>query len=130
MRQNYNNFMKIQQKAEIKHIESSTFNRFKRYFKNLWLALLGRNPYQMERVEARGHLEKAAEDLKAALDVCEKTLDQWGESQKQLMQMQQLVETLRGHLREKDDQLEQLHREYNDCIEKLKRDYEKRRNEG
>lgn len=122
--------MKSQRKTDINYIESVTFNRVKRYVKNLLLALLGNNPYQMEMDEARNHLEKAAEDLKAAQDMCYATMERWNESQKQLTQMQQLVETLRDHLSDKDEQIEQLRRKYIDYIEQMKHDYEKRQNEG
>ena len=122
--------MKIQRKTDINYIESVTFNRVKRYVKNLLLALLGNNPYQMEMDEARNHLEKAAENLKATQDMCWQAMEMWSDSQKQLAQMQQLVETLRGHLREKEEQAEQLRREYLDRIDQMKRDYEKRQNEG
>ena len=122
--------MKIQRKTDINYIESVTFNRVKRYVKNLLLALLGNNPYQMEMDEARNHLEKAAENLKATQDMCWQAMEMWSESHQQLLQMQQLVETLRGHLHEKDDQVEQLRREYRDSIEQMKRDYEKHQSEG
>lgn len=130
LRQNYIFFMKLQRKTNINYIESVTFNRVKRYVKNLLLALIGYNPYQMEMDQARNHLERAAEDLKAAQDMCYATMERWNESHRQLTQMQQLVETLRDHLREKDEQVEQLRREYIDCIERMKRDYEKHQNEG
>ena len=130
LRQNYNNFMIIQQKTEINYIESSTFGSIKRYAQNLLQALLGKNPYQVEMGKARDALEKAAEILNTMQDMYSATLEKWSESQKQLTQMQQLVETLRDHLREKDEQVEQLRREYIDCIERMKRDYEKHQNEG
>lgn len=122
--------MKSQRKTEINYIRNDTFYRVKRYGKNLLLALLGNNPYQVEMDEARDYLEKAAGDLKATQDMCYSTMEMWSESQKQLNQMQQLVETLRGHLHEKDDQVEQLRREYRDSIEQMKRDYEKHQSEG
>ena len=121
--------MKLQRKTEINYIEDPTTNRVKRYFKNLLLAMLGKNPYHMEMGEARDHLEKAAENLKTMQDMYNATMERWGESQKQLAQMQQLVETLRDHLREKDEQVERLHREYSDYMEQMKRDYETRQNE-
>lgn len=121
--------MKLQRKTEINYIKSDPFNRIKRYVQNLRLALLGNNPYQVEMDEARDYLEKAAGDLKATQDMCYSTMEMWSESQKQLNQMQQLVETLRDHLHEKDDQVEQLRREYRDSIEQMKRDYEKRQAE-
>lgn len=110
-------------------IESAPFNCIKRYVKNLLLALLGDNPYQMEMDEARDCLEKAAENLKATQDMCYSTMEKWSESQKQLNQLQQLVETLRGHLHEKDEQVDQLRREYCNHIEQMKRDCEKRQAE-
>ena len=122
--------MKSQRKTEINYIRNDTFYRVKRYGKNLLLALLGNNPYQMEMDEARNHLEKAAENLKATQDMCWQAMEMWSESHQQLLQMQQLVETLRGHLHEKDDQVEQLRREYRDSIEQMKRDYEKHQSEG
>lgn len=115
--------------TEINYIESGTFNRIRRYVKNLLLALLGDNPYQMEMDEARDCLEKAAENLKATHDMCYSTMAKWSESQKQLNQMQQLVETLRDHLREKDEEVDQLRREYCNHIEQMKRDCEKRQAE-
>lgn len=122
--------MKSQRKTEINYIRNDTFYRVKRYGKNLLLALLGNNPYQVEMDEARDYLEKAAGDLKATQDMCYSTMEMWSESQKQLKRMQQLVETLRGHLHEKDEQVDQLRREYYNHIEQMKRDYEKHQSEG
>lgn len=110
-------------------VENSTFDCVKRYLKNLLLALLGNNPYQVEMGEASDHLEKAAEALKTMQNLYDATMERWSESQKQLKQMQQLVETLRTHLREKDEQMKQLWRNYNYHIDQMKRDYEKRQNE-
>ena len=130
MRQNYNFFMKLQRKTEINYTESSFYNRVKRYAKNLLLALLGNNPYQMEMAEAKVHLEKATEMWLTMKDMCFATMELERESQKQLMKMQLLVEILRDHLREKDEQVEQIKRECRDYIERMKRDYEKHQNEG
>lgn len=111
-------------KTEINYTESSTFGGVKRYAQNLLQALLGKNPYQVEMGKARDALEKAAENLNAMQDMYSATLEKWSESQKQLTQMQQLVETLRDHLREKDEQMGQLRRQYDNFVEQMKRDHE------
>lgn len=87
--------------------------RIGRYLRNLLLALTGNNPYQMELDEAREHLEKAADNLSATQDMCYSTMERWNESQQQVVQLQHVIETLRGHLREKDEMLEQMRQEYN-----------------
>lgn len=96
------------------------------YLRNLWLALLGNNPYQMELEEAKVYLEKAAENLSTTQDMCYDTMERWNESQKEIDNLQKLVETLRDHLREKDELMEQLARECRNQMEQMKRDYEKR----
>lgn len=116
--------MIIQRKTEINYIESSTFGCVKRYAQNLLQALLGKNPYQVEMGKARDALEKAAGNLNAMQDMYSATLEKWSESQKQLTQMQQLVETLRDHLREKDEQMGHLRRQYDNFVEQMKRDHE------
>ena len=92
----------------------------KQYFKNLWLALTGRNPFQEELDEAKGQMKKAAENLSAMQDQMYSALEKWdgeakllAQSQKQVASLQQLTENLRERIADKDKMIAQLEEELN-----------------
>lgn len=80
----------------------------KRYFKNLFIALCGNNPYQMELDRVREEYEKTTEKVAQLEDMYWKFKEQKAEIDKQVTGYQTLVENLRQRLKEKDEQLAQL----------------------
>lgn len=98
------------------------------YFRNLITALCGSNPYQMELDDIREKYGKTAERVGYLEDMYYKSLEKWDESCKQneeagrqLASFQKLVETLRGHIKEKDELLDQLKKEASARAEGYKR---------
>ena len=84
-----------------------------RYFKTLLIALLGRNPYRLELEQARDEYKRAAENMKTFRDLyymCKEKED--GKAARLIDSLQQLVEMLRQHIREKDEQIEQMRADY------------------
>jgi len=72
----------------------------KRYFKNLIIALLGRNPYQEELDELREKYEKAGENARSLRDMYYDAVERWEQARKEVKQLQVLTENLRERIRE------------------------------
>lgn len=80
----------------------------KRYFKNLFIALCGNNPYQMELDRVREEYEKTAEKVAQLEDLYWTFKELKVDVDKQMASYQTLVENLRQRLKEKDEQIAQL----------------------
>lgn len=99
----------IFEKSLPKMVEKSIKDKtMKRYFKNLFIALCGNNPYQMELDRVREEYEKTTEKVAQLEDMYWKFKEQKAEIDKQVTGYQTLVENLRQRLKEKDEQLSQL----------------------
>lgn len=99
----------IFEKSLPKMVEKSIKDKtMKRYFKNLFIALFGNNPYQMELDRVREEYEKTTEKVAQLEDMYWKFKEQKAEIDKQVTGYQTLVENLRQRLKEKDEQLAQL----------------------
>ena len=85
------------------------------YFKNLFLALLGRDPYGDEVKELREQMKKAEENVNALRGMHYNAVQAYSEVNKQVTKLQSLVEQLRRHLSEKDA-----------ILKRMKKDYQKR----
>ena len=79
----------------------------KRYLKNLLAALLGNNPYQVERDELAAKLEKADENVRGLDELYYTVLEKWAANKRQLASLQQLVENLRERIKDKDAAINQ-----------------------
>lgn len=80
----------------------------RQYFKTLFLALIGKNPYRLELECIRAEHEKTkkdVEDLHHLYNICKENDDRKNE---QITSLQNLVEVLRERIREKDSQIEQM----------------------
>lgn len=88
----------------------------KRYIKNLWLALMGTNPFQQELDEKSSQYEKASKNISTLKEQYITALDKWDQTEKSVRGLQQLVENLRERLREKDLLMEKMKQEYQDRI--------------
>ena len=80
----------------------------KRYFKNLFIALCGNNPYQMELDRVREEYEKTAEKVAQLEDLYWISKETKVDIDKRMASYQTLVENLRQRLKEKDEQIAQL----------------------
>lgn len=98
----------------------------KRYFKNLWQALTGKDPYQDDLDEKDRQLEHAAENVRVLHKTYYDALVLQGTTNKELGSLQMLVENLRERIKEKDAELDQLGREYLQQIGQIRQEYEKR----
>lgn len=101
----------------------------KQYFRNLWTALTGRNPYQLELYGVREEFEQAQAELArlresvAALGTAHAQMSKTiVEDAKMNGSLQQLVENLRGRIGEKDSLIQQMREDYR----KREQDYESR----
>ena len=98
----------------------------KRYLRNLLMAIIGRNPYQVELDELTEHYEKTAERV-MRLEEMHLTLQmKLKETFKWVSDYQALVENLRKRLSDKDAELEDARKEYNMWMQRQKADYQQR----
>ena len=119
----------------------------KQYFKNLVLAIRGRNPFAEEVADLKEKLEKAGENESALQDQLYAALEKWNEAQqllfesgrmvgerdkwlaekdRQMASQQQLVENLRERIRDKDAELEEQGRAFRERLEQTRQDCDKR----
>ena len=108
----------------------------KRYFKNLLIAVCGKNPYQFEIDKVMEEMEKAGENVSILRESfyreqekaaeCEKLLNQYKKllekSYKQLASYQTLTENLRERIKEYQKRIE----EYNKELDRLQREADKK----
>jgi len=112
----------------------------KQYFKNLVLAICGRNPFAEEVADLKEKLEKAGENVRGLQDQLFAALERW-ESAKRLLSLnkerlaerdnqtaslQTLVENLRERIRDKDAELEEQGRAFRERLEQTRREYDGR----
>lgn len=94
----------------------------KKYIRNLWTALTGRNPYQLELDGVREEFENAKAEL---LQISQKVSElekahaqihgMFGEDAKTSDGLMQLVENLRERIGEKDELIRQMREDYRKC---------------
>jgi len=112
----------------------------KQYFKNLVLAICGRNPFAEEVAELKEELEKAGEDVRGLQDQLFAALERWESAKRllslnkermekrdnQIASLQTLVENLRERIRDKDAELEEQGRAFRQSMEQTRQDCDKR----
>ena len=82
------------------------------YLRNLWLALTGNNPYQVELDEVREEYRKTASNVKKLEDFYYKALEKWDKADGQIKDYQTLVENLRKRVAEKDALIAEMDKDY------------------
>ena len=92
----------------------------KRYLKNLLSALLGNNPYRAEREDLAAKLEQASDNVRGLQELYYNMVERWETEQKQMASLQQLVENLRERIKNKDAAIDQLKKEYRECMKQTK----------
>jgi len=104
------------------------------YFKNLWLALTGNNPYQMELDRVKEEYEKTAGNFGSLNELYYSSLERLDESARLLKQadksleeakkdqasLQALVENYRTRIAEKDTQIAEMDKSYRQQAESFK----------
>lgn len=98
----------------------------KQYFKNLVLAIRGRNPFAEEVADLKEKLEKAGENVSALNDQLYAALEKWEAAKKSAASQQQLVENLRERIRDKEAELEEQGRAFRERLEQTRREYDGR----
>lgn len=89
----------------------------KRYFKNLWMALTGSDPFRDELEEKNSQLENAAENVQSLQDQLYAALNKWNESAKMAHDYEVLIENFRERINEKDTLMERMKKDYQQRIE-------------
>lgn len=80
----------------------------KRYFKNLWLALMGRNSYQLELERVRGDFSQTEAKVRDLNELYYELRSKMQTSESQINDYQVLIENLRRRLADKDDVIKAL----------------------
>lgn len=91
--------------------------RMKRYFRNLFMALLGSDPFRRELDEVTGKYRKTAERVCQLNEAYYRVLDRLAEIDKTEAGYQALIENLRRRIAEKDLLLERTKQDYQKRIE-------------
>lgn len=99
--------------------------QMKRYFRNLWLALTGSNPFRSELDEIRDKYEKTAAKVEQLSELYYNSLERWEKAEartesvvKKLHDYENLIENLRERIVNKDILLERTKTEYQERIER------------
>lgn len=110
------------------------------YLRNLFSALLGRNPFQEEIDKVKKELESVEEYRRILKLLYQVLLSKWDaekeqskkmrreneKQQQQIKDLQMLVENLRGRVKEKDEDIKQQGRDFRERVERIKSDYQQR----
>lgn len=91
-----------------------------RYFKNLLIALLGRNPYQLELERKTNEYELTAEEVERQRDQIYLLEARLATLQRDVQGFQNLTENLRKRVTDKDIAIDGLRRDKAECVQKLK----------
>jgi len=110
LQQNYKYFPKIGNKIP-KNV--SLVETIKRYFTNLFRALVGNNPFRMELDEVREMYEKTAERVSELQEYYFKMVEQMDHSKRQMKGYQQLIENLRDRVGECQEEVAHYRKENN-----------------
>lgn len=92
------------------------------YFRNLFTALAGNNPYQMELDRVREEYEKTAERVEQLDELYYTIKGNLAQSDARLADYQQLVENLRRRIVDKDDLIGRMREE----ASRIEADYRRR----
>lgn len=98
-------------------------NEVKSYFRGLWLALTGKNPYRMELELLHSNYTKL-ETLVAKLNkdyyLCQEKMNK---DAARIASLQNLVESLRQRIKDKDLVIELAQNDFKRRVEETKQDY-------
>ncbi len=103
--------------------------KLKRYLRNLWLALMGWNPYQVELAETKRHLDDAKVDAHRWTDVAKKATDSLVRKEQEVKNYQNLTENLRQRITDKDIEIDRRKRDYANAIDTLREQHRLEREE-
>ena len=89
------------------------------YFKNLTLALMGRDPFREELEQMTEHYEKTAEKVYELNDLYDKSVESLDKLGRQVADYEKLVENLRTRIEEKEDRIKELLQQSHDYCRRL-----------
>lgn len=101
----------------------------RRYFINLWLAVAGNNPYKQELEEIKRKYSENLAHLNSVRDKYDVLIKQVVSMDAQLINMQKLVENLRGRINDKNEEFKTASLQFSERIERMKADYQHRLDE-
>lgn len=88
----------------------------KQYFKNLFLALIGCNPFELQLDEMRTYYQKTAERVTELDEMYHKLQEALSKKEKTISDYQNLTENLRSRITEKDVEYERMKKHYQERI--------------
>ena len=83
----------------------------KEYWKNLWNAIRGRNPYRAELDEVKAKYEKTAKDVSHLSVIYQKCIEQWNEAEVKASQVLTMADGLKQQLAERDQEIKRLRKQ-------------------
>ncbi len=89
-------------------LKSHNFETLQHYFRNLFRALLGRNPFRDELNELREHYEAVAERVQALTELYYTSAEALGRMEREKADNQLLIENLRKRVDEKDKEIKRM----------------------
>lgn len=84
------------------------YEAMKRYFKNLWYALIGIDPFKEELKRLRDQYEKAANNVRRLQVLYDKSLEEFEKTETAVEDYQNIMEGLRERIAEKDKMLSEF----------------------
>ena len=81
------------------------------YFKHLFSALLGRDPYAEEVKVLKEQMNKATDNMRLLQDMYYQSIDLKAETDRQVSVLQELTENLRKRITEKDELIAEYQKE-------------------
>lgn len=89
-------------------LKSHNFETLKHYLRNLFLALLGRNPFRVELDELREHYLKTADNVATLTELYYKSQEALLNARERIADGQRLVENLKSRIAENDNEIKRL----------------------
>ena len=83
----------------------------KAYWKNLWNALRGRNPYRTELDEVKAKYEKTEADVTQLSMMYQKCVEHWNAADKMVGQLNALTDDLKKQLDDRDQEIKRLRKQ-------------------
>lgn len=103
--------------------------KLKRYLKNLWRAITGKNPFEAEMQEEQRRCQAAEEKTKALGADVARLLGDRTRAEQEVKNYQNLTENLRQHLVDKDVVKERMKKDYQKRIEEYNLEIDRLRTE-
>ena len=83
----------------------------KEYFKNLWRAICGSNPFRKELDELKSKYEKTAADVSNLSVMCSTAIEKYNKAELLVIQFKTIADDMHSQLVEKDKIIERLNKQ-------------------